>query len=86
MFFHIHENKSGEFKPTYYDFNSRTSVPTPAPRVLNVGYFAGVDSKCYGEHLMTVVYTFFHPVEEFAIVCPVENMVSHHFKGGQMAT
>jgi hypothetical protein len=35
---------------------------------------------------MTVVYTFFHPVEEFAIVCPVENMVSHHFKGGQMAT
>jgi hypothetical protein len=35
---------------------------------------------------MTVVYTLFHPVEEFAIVCPVENMVSHHFKGGQMAT
>ena len=86
MFLHVHEDKGGEFKSTNNHFHGSPCISTSAPRVFDIGDFIGVNTKCLGKHGMTLFNTFFHPIDHFPILWPIEHVVRHHFEGREVST
>ena len=85
VLFHVHENKRGQFQTPHDDFHGSPGISSTAPRILNIGDFGGIDAKCLGQHTVAMFHTFFHPINFKAVFWPIEHVMSHHFKGGQMA-
>ena len=85
VLFHVHENKRGQFQTPHDDLHCSSGISSTAPGILNIGDFGGFDAKCLGQHSVAMFHAFFHPINFNALFWPVEHVMGHHFKGGQMA-
>ena len=84
MFLKIHEDEGCEFQSTHDNLDSSPRVATTAPRVFDVCDLIRMDAEGVGEQTMAEVHAGFNPIVLDAIVWTVEDVVRHHFEGGQV--
>ena len=84
MFFEVHEHERCEFQSAHDHLNGSACVAASAPRVLDVGDLVWVDAEGVGQQAVAQVNTGLNPVMLDPVVWPIEDVVRHHFEGGQV--